>query len=346
MWRILVAEKINVLVTGVGGGVGQSIVKAIKLSQLDCNIVVTDAHPLAAGIYRGNKGYLVPLARSPRFLEVIIDICKKEKIHAILIGLDPELPVFASHREVVEDLTGAKVVVSSPEVVKIGYDKWETYTFLKNNAFPYPRSTLPEDRGNFVDEVGFPIIIKPRTGSASRDVYLARNSEELEVFIKRVENSIIQEYLGSETEEYTSGVVMFDEILGAITIKRELKRGVTFRALVDNYETVKAASVSIASALCPFGPCNFQMRVVQGAPVTFEINTRFSGTTAIRAAFGFNEVETVLKYILFGQRLTLAYRTGVAMRYWNEVYSNFEEYQSLQAKQSIESSNSEIIPYF
>ncbi len=338
---------INVLITGSGGGVGQSIFKALKFSSLDFNIVTIDAHPLAAGLYRGNRGYLVPLASSPKFAEVVIDICKKERIQAILIGSDPELPVFANNKCLIEDLTNAKVIVSSPEVVKIGYDKWETYGFLRNNNFPYPRSALPENMWNLIDEVGFPIIIKPRTGSASKDVYIAKNPEELKIFINRVDNPIIQEYLGTETEEYTSGVVMFGEqVRGVITMKRELKSGSSYRALVDNYENIKVAASNIACALHPFGPCNFQMRVVQGIPTTFEINPRFSGTTAIRAVFGFNDVEAVVKYVLFGQQSFLTYRRGVAMRYWNEVYLDFEQYEDLQRKQAIENSNSRIIDYF
>lgn len=338
---------VSVMVTGTGGGVGQSIVKALKLSSLDFNIVTVDAHPLAAGIYRGNKGYLVPLANSPKFIEVIVDICKKEKVEAILIGSDPELPVFAANKRLIEDLTNAKVIVSSPKVVEIGYDKWRTYEFLKNSGFPYPRSALPENASNFVDEVGFPVIIKPRTGFASRDVYMANNPEELWVFLKRVDNPIIQEYLGSETEEYTTGIVMFyPEIQGVIAMRRELRAGSTYRCLVNNYKNVEAAASNIASALRPFGPCNFQMRVVQGTLVTFEINTRFSGTTAIRAAFGFNEVEAVLKYVLFGQQSSLSYRKGIAMRYWNEVYLSLEKHEDPQRGQPIKDSNSWIIDYF
>lgn len=338
---------INILITGSGGGVGQSIFKALRLSSLDFNIVAVDAHPLAAGIYRGNKGYLVPLANSPEFVEVIVDICKKEKVEAILIGSDPELPVFAANKQLIEDLTNAKIIVSSPKVVEIGYDKWATYQFLKNSGFPYPRSALPDNVSNFVGEVGFPVIIKPRKGSVSRDVYLVNNSDELRIFLKRVDDPIIQEHLGLETGEYTTGVVMFNaEIQGVITMRRELKAGSSYRCLINNYKNVEVAASNIASVLRPFGPCNFQMRVVQDMPVTFEINTRFSGTTAIRAAFGFNEVEAVLKYALFGQQSSLSYRKGIAMRYWNEVYLSLDKHEELQRGQTIKDSNSQIIDYF
>ena len=36
----------------------------------------------------------------------------------------------------------------------------------------------------------------------------------------------------------------------------------------------------MAEKLSPFGPVNFQFREVDGRAVVFEINARFSGTTA------------------------------------------------------------------
>ena len=338
---------INVLVTGTGGGVGQSIIKSLKLSQLAPNIIASDVDPLAAGLYRCSKGYLVPLATHPKFIETIVNICRKEKIDAILIGSDPELPAFANNKEAVEQQSGAKVIVSSPEVVAIGYDKWKTYAFLKNHSLPHPKSALPENMEALLDEVGFPVIVKPRTGSASRDVYVAENREELNVFIKRARNPIIQQYVGNSSEEYTSGVVRFDgHVCGAITMKRDLKGGTTYRAVVDDYDDVRNAATTLANEINPFGPCNFQMRMVEGIPTAFEINTRFSGTTALRSGLGFTEVEAVLKYVLFGEYQPLTYRKGIITRYWNEVYLHSEEYDSIQKEQSLENHHSQVIDYF
>src|SRR5207244_11100230 len=65
-----------------------------------------------------------------------------------------------------------------------------------------------------------------------------------------------------------------------------------------------------------------QLRVVEERPVPFELNVRFSGTTPVRARFGFNEVEAALRHFVLGQddvdlpRVT----SGVALRYWNEMH--------------------------
>ena len=51
---------IRVLVTGVGSGIGQSILKCFQDS--DYKVVGADADPLAAGLYAVPKSYRIPLA--------------------------------------------------------------------------------------------------------------------------------------------------------------------------------------------------------------------------------------------------------------------------------------------
>lgn len=338
---------INVLITGTGGGVGQSIFKALRLSKLKLRIIAADMHPLGVGIYRGDRGYLVPAANDPAYVDAIITICTKEEIDVVFVGSDPELPVMAKHKGRIEKETGAKVVISSPEKITIGNDKWETYRFLKKSGLPYPESVLPEDRDELVAKTGFPVLIKPRGGSASKDVYVVKNREELEVFVKRVKNAVIQEYLLPDDEEYTSGVVMFEgDLLGIFTMKREIKGGNTYRGFIDDFNEVREAVAKVAKKFSPFGPSNFQMRLTERGPVTFEINPRFSGTTGIRAYYGFNEPEAVINYLIHGKKEPLVPKKGVVMRYMNEVYATNEEYEALVRNGNIDHSSSKAADFF
>ena len=109
----------NTLVTAAGGAIGQGIIKSIRLSKLDCRIVTTDVQPYAAGLYRGDAGYLVPMAREKVFVDRIIDICRQEDIHIVLPGTDYELPSFAENKERIERETNAVVAVSSAETIRI-----------------------------------------------------------------------------------------------------------------------------------------------------------------------------------------------------------------------------------
>ena len=50
----------NIAVTGVGGGVGQSILKSLENSGY--NVIALDGEVLAAGLYASSKSYLIPYA--------------------------------------------------------------------------------------------------------------------------------------------------------------------------------------------------------------------------------------------------------------------------------------------
>lgn len=47
-------------------------------------VVCTDMSSLAPSIYEADKYYIVPRMTAPGYLEVILDICEKEKIDGVL----------------------------------------------------------------------------------------------------------------------------------------------------------------------------------------------------------------------------------------------------------------------
>jgi carbamoyl-phosphate synthase large subunit len=76
---------------------------------------------------------------------------------------------------------------------------------------------------------------------------------------------------------------------------------------------------NIAGRLKPFGSCNLQLRVDdKGQPKLFEINPRFSGTTYMRALFGYNEVAFIICKILGWEETPLIKKNGKVIRYYDE----------------------------
>lgn len=68
---------INVMITGVGGGgVGERILKCLRMSSLDYNIIGCDMNRNSMGLSKVDRAYLVPSATSPRYVEDILQICK------------------------------------------------------------------------------------------------------------------------------------------------------------------------------------------------------------------------------------------------------------------------------
>ncbi len=132
---------------------------------------------------------------------------------------------------------------------------------------------------------------------------------------------VVQEHL--DGDEFTVGCVCdgAGELRGTVAMRRELHEGTTFRAEVGDFPEVTAYCERIARELGPAGPLNVQLRVVDGEPVAFELNVRFSGTTPMRTRLGFAEVDACLRHFVLGEPMTLGEaRHGTVLRYWNELY--------------------------
>jgi carbamoyl-phosphate synthase large subunit len=331
------AKKVNILVTGAGAGVGQSIIKAAKLSKVNKKIVVVDNSFLAAGMYRADAAYLVPLSKEKGYIEKIIGICKKEKIDIIFVGTDIELPILAKNKKKIESATKAILMISNPKAVAIADDKWLTTQFLRTNKFPYPVSSLTNGLTSFLEKINFPIIIKPRIGARSIGFFVVKDDKELKDKMNQIESPIIQEYLSSEDDEYTCSSLFYNgECYGVLTMKRWLRNGDTYKAIIKNDLKLEKFIAEVGKKLKIFGPCNFQLRKTKKGPVIFEINCRFSGTTGTASYLGFNVVNALLQRIAFKRSFKpLSFKESYMFRYWNEVFVNKEDIESLKEKKYI-----------
>lgn len=321
---------LNVLVLGVGGNVSQGILKALAASKLSCRVIGACISSLSFGLYTVDQAYISPSANDPAFPDWLIRLCRTERVHAVLSGVELVLTVLAQEAGKLYAQTGAVCIVSSPECLAIGNDKLLTSQWLRDHGFPFPKTADAADSTGveaLVRECGYPLIAKPRHGKGAHGVFELLNDRDLQSATAK-NDYLIQEYLGDAHQEYTVGCFSDCEsiVRGALVMRRELLEGTTYRAEAGHFPVVREQAIRIAEALRPAGPSNIQMRMHGGRAVCFEINVRFSGTTPIRARFGFNDVEAALKhYVLARPAADLPLITkGIALRYWNEAYVNPE----------------------
>jgi len=302
------------MVTGVGGGVGQSILKALE--DWPYGIVGVDSEELAAGLHAVPKAYKGYYAADPDFIERLLDIGQKEDCGLIFAGHDVELLPLSEHAARFRSL-GIVPVVSSPEVVRICDDKLATYYFLKEQGFPVPHTEPLSEVSTFCR----PVVLKPQRGGArSQNTYVARSSTELALYRQLVDpnNCVVQEYI--EGDEYTCGSITLNgECAGVIVMRRILRGGDTYKAFVEHNPAVEYAVRAVVGALKPFGACNVQLRVRNGEVIVFEINARCSGTTAARALAGFNEPKMIADCLLNNIAPSYATREITILRYWKEL---------------------------
>lgn len=351
-------NRINVLVTGVGGGGhGEQVLKALRMAETPYTIVGTDMSPISMGLYEVDKRYVVPPANESTYIAKILDICERENIAALITGSEPELSKVSENRGEFEERR-ILLLINAPNVLKICMDKWKTYNFLMSNGFDCPRSLLVGEGTDLENlDVGniltLPVVIKPALASGgSSNVFLAQDQEELIFFVKYLKKQglrpLVQEYIGSHEEEYTVGIltdIIRGDLIGSIAIKRQILSGLSNKikvknrhpdkvksdiltissgisqGIIDDFPEVRRYGEEVALKLGSKGPLNIQCRKVEERVYAFEINPRFSGTTSLRAMVGYNELDILIRKHILGEDIgTIEYRKGVIVRGLSELY--------------------------
>ena len=310
----------NILVTGAGGGVGQGVIKSLKLiKDMNLKIIAADMSELATGLYAADAAYLVENCDSDKYLETLKKIFKKESIDFYIPGTDVELKFCSKNKKLIKDEFNVHTVISSIEVIDICDDKFKTSSFLKKHGFNYPKTTYLKDID--IKNTKFPAIVKPSVGCGSIGVYKVNNLDELVPHLENTKDIIVQEYIGNEDTEDTCTVVKInDELSPVLALKRTLRSGDTYRAEPIKSKIIEQYVSNVASKLEIDGGCNFQLRLdIHGEPKIFEINSRFSGTTPFCAQIGFNPVEFYLKRSTgLKSDINIDYNS-IILRYWSEI---------------------------
>jgi carbamoyl-phosphate synthase large subunit len=310
---------LTVIVTGVGGGVGQGIIKALRLiPDLKIRIVGVDMDPRAAGLYFCDAAAIIPAASCEQYVDAVIGLCRQHKADFFIPGTDYEVPVCARNHLSIQE-SGTVPIVSPSATVEVTRDKFATYELLKRHGLDHPQTWLAED--TFGVELPYPVVVKPRVGSRSVGMMVAHSLEELRESLAAGRDLIVQECIGSVETEYTCTMVAAGSRRSDVAVlRRRLRNGDTYKAESVVAPAIADYVLSIARLLDIEGNCNFQLRVDgEGHPKLFEINARFSGTTPICAMLGFNPVEY---YILtkLGRSYQPSWQSNMmVLRLWSAV---------------------------
>ena len=331
------------MVTGVGSGVAQSIIKALKLANQKYKrnyvIIGTDANWKAAGMYAVDKACLVPRCREKSYLQRLIEIIRDNGVAFLIPGTDPELQALSDLKEEIEKETDTHVVLNPPDTIEIGYDKFRTASFLKENGFPYPETvclvpgeSLPEE------DQAYPLIVKPRYGSGSVGLSLITGPAQIGNHLAMYDEEMVaQEYINAPQQEFTCGLAFGKdgELLSTIILQRDLKKGFTQFARVARQPEVQRQILDIAGVLEGRGAYNIQGQLTDRGFVVFEINPRFSGTTAFRAVAGQNEPDMYIQHFLNRTVPTPEINQSLCMsRYLNEYYFDTDTADALRQGES------------
>jgi len=288
---------VNVLLTCAGRR--NYLVRYFK-EVLEGNGVVfaADADPTAPALQEADAAFLLPVVTASNYVDELLRVCRQRDVGMLISLNDLELPLLASERERFLKV-GTLPIVSSVEVIDICFDKWKTAEFLSGLGIKTPRSYI--ELAGAIDDLdrgtlAYPLVVKPRWGSASIGIEYVENEEELRAGYAYAKKRVFKTMLAQVSlSDRDRPILIQEQVLGqeygldvlnrldgsymATFVKKKLsmRAGETDRAVTVASEQLEELGKAMGLALGHIG--NLDCDVIEGAdgPSVLELNPRFGG---------------------------------------------------------------------
>lgn len=288
-------------------------------------IIATDCSNLAPAVYDADAFYLVPRITAPGYLDMILELCQKEKIDGVFSLIDPELSLLAKEKERFLAI-GTTPIISPYELVETCFDKYRMYRMLCEMGIPTGKCYMDKEefyQAKKEGKIAYPVFVKPVRGSASLNINQVNSDQEMEVLFAQYKDLMIQEFMHGQ--EY--GVDAYIDLLSGKCTSIFLKKKIRMRA----GETDKSVSVKIPALFemiqnfvenCGFcGMIDIDLFEQNGTFYLSEVNPRFGGGYPHAYACGVNMPSQVIRNLQGEENpVTIGeYREGICMMKYNEI---------------------------
>lgn len=280
-------------------------------------VVATDMQLSAPALQAADVKLQVPAVYDPKYIDITLNICKEQKIDALISLNDLELPILAENKAKFEAL-GVTVIVSDPEVIDIAFDKYKTAQWVESIGLNAPRTyvTLASAKEALTKgEIAFPLFMKPRWGSGSIGLETIDDMEELDIYyhllMKKIKKTILatasvgDEYIMIQ-EKLTGnefGLDVMNDLKGnnvAVSVKQKLamRAGETDKAVTVDLPEVREMGATIGRNLKHIGNLDVDiMQRANGDYCVLELNPRFGGGYPFSYEAGANMPLAILNWL-------------------------------------------------
>ncbi len=343
---------LTVLISASGSPSIPGIVDCFKKNgERNIRVVGVDMCEEPTAKYLVDSFYKVPPVSDPNYVDIILDICQKEKVDIYFPNISLEVSKTINNKEKFDEL-GIKIAISNLHSIEIANNKLSTYKFLKENEIDVPSFYPVESVDDFIrgcKEMGYPnkaLCLKIVDGSGSRGVRIIDSTKSrYDIFVNEKPNTFYTSYedmisiLKEATEfhtmmlveympgpEYTvdlladKGKVQYivgrENVVSLMSIAQES----VLKCDSEAYEICK----KIVELLKMDGNIGFDfMRDTNGKARLMDINPRITATVSVIAAGGVNLPYLRVKQLL-GEELPKVepkYGTFLKRRY-GEIYTD------------------------
>ena len=288
-------------------------------------VVATDASFLGPAIYDADKYYIVPPITDCNYIDIVLDICKREQIRGLLSLIDPELSLIAKNKEKF-DAIGATVIGSSYELCEMSLDKMQMCHWLAKHDYNYARSWIDKEEFHKAVEnnmVGYPVFVKPYRGSASISVSKVNDKETVDNLFAHEDGLMIQEFLnGQEIGADVYIDMISGEVVSIFTKKKiKMRAGETDKAVSFKDPALFMLIEQFVTEAGYKGQIDIDLFDINGEYFISEVNPRFGGGYPHAFESGVNHMGLILnnlKGVVNKQRIG-SYDEGIYMMKYNEL---------------------------
>ncbi len=318
-------------------------------------VIAADMQTTAAAMAAADKAIVVPPLDDDGYVDALIDVCRTEHIDALFSLHDVDLALLARRKADFEAL-GVRVVVSDPSVIDTCFDKLKTGAFAHSIGLDAPRTyTRVADAVEAIDRgvLTFPLVVKPRWGSASNGLEFPVNREELELAFRLLTLKLVRMNPHPSYNADANGLVLIQEHIAgteygldvlndldgrvsAVYVKEKLamRAGETDKAVLRDHPKLHAAGLAIGGVLGHVGNLDCDVIESEGRRYLIDMNPRFGGGYPFTHQSGGNYVAALLAW-LSGK----TFDTGILTRTNGQVYAKCDTLVSVGQSPSLATSN-------
>lgn len=282
------------------------------------NIYAADMQNSAPSLVEADKAFIVPSIYEDNYIEFISNICKTENISALISLNDLELPILSRNRELFNKI-GVKLIVSSEKVINITFDKYETAKFSKKIGIDTPATYITLDSAlNAINKrkIFFPLIIKPRWGSASIGIEIVKTIEELKLSYKLQSIKLKETILAEASKKAVNEAILIQEFIHgqeygvdiindletnykATIVKKKIsmRSGETDKAVTVNEPKLIELGKKIGENLKHIGNLDCDFFFANNKFYLLEMNSRFGGGYPFSHEAGANIPKAIIMWL-------------------------------------------------
>lgn len=314
----------NILLLSVGTR-NKLVEYFVKTFHSHGTVVATDMSLLAPAIYDADKHYIVPAMSEDGYIDVILDICKKENIAGVLSLIDPELSLLALHEKEFKEI-GTTVIGSNYDLCEMSLDKYRMYQWLKEHNYKCAKSYM--SKIDFLDDaekgnIDYPIFVKPARGSASISISKVSDEEILDILQAHGDSLMIQEFLnGQEIGADVYIDMITGEVVSIFTKKKiKMRAGETDKAVSFKDPSLFMLIEKFVKEAGYRGQIDMDIFDISGTYYISEVNPRFGGGYPHAYECGCDHIKLILNNLegRVNEKQIGEYEDGMYMMKYNEV---------------------------